>query len=227
MIIYKHMEVLEFFDKHYKILTGAIIGIIVLCAVVIIAVPIIRENERQTILEIGVAPTTAKIEIDGKEYANGAYVFEPGSYTAHISQEGFTSKEVSFSVKEHEQNLLAAFIVNEEEGLAYFERSAADMESLRLSYENDEEVRVFIDEYDEKLEIRNKLPINASYDLKDTNPGMGSYMIFMNISDGSNHGKCHHAFCLLVTGDRKNEARIKEILDINGYEYNDYEVIYE
>lgn len=221
------MEVLDFFDKHYKLCIGVIVGIIVLCIGIIFIVPIVREKQKPTILEISIAPTTAKIEIDGKTYNNGTYAFEPGSYSAHITQDGFEEKDVSFDIIEQGRNLLTAYIINKNEGLPYFERDAADIEALRLSYDKDEKVRNFIDSYDKKLKIREILPINASYDLKDSNPGMGSYMIFMNIADGSNHGKCHHAFCLLVTGDRKNEKRIREMLDINGYKYDDYEVIYE
>ena len=74
------MEVLDFFDKHYKLCIGIIVGIIVLCIGVILFVPMIREKQKPTILEISIAPTTAKIEIDGKTYNNGAYTFEPGSY---------------------------------------------------------------------------------------------------------------------------------------------------
>lgn len=221
------MEVLEFFDKHYRLCIGAIFGIIAICIIVIVAIPVGADIQKPTVLEVSVAPSTAKIVIDGQEYGNGAHVFKAGKYTASISQDGFESKNVDFEVKEHEQNLLSTYIVNKDEGMAYFERSVADIAAVRLSYDNDEKAREFIDAYDKKTKISEILPINASYDLKDTNPGMGSYMIFMNIADGSNHGKCHHAFCLLVTGDRKNEKRVREMLQLNGYNYDDYEVIYE
>lgn len=222
------MEVLSFFDKHYKACVAAIIGIIVISIVVIIAVPIIKENSKPTILEIAVAPTTAKIEVDGKEYRNGTHEIEPGQHSIKLSKEGFSTKETTVEVKDHQQTLYADYILNEKEGYKYFERSAADIDMLRLSWnEEDMELREFLDEYDEKIRIRELLPINASYNLKDSNPKLGNYMIFMTISDGSTSDKCHYAFCLRVTGDRKNEKRVREMLKINKFDYDDYEVIYE
>ena len=220
------MELLNVFDKHYKIFIAVVIGIIIAAIGVIIIIPIVKENSRPTILEISVAPTTARIEIGGKIYHNGTQVVEPGKYDVKVSQDGFGSKTVQVDAKAHQQTTLTTYLVHEKEGLAYYERSTADIEILRLNT-NSEEVAKFLEAYDKKVSIRSILPINASYNLKDTNPNMSNYMIFMNIADGSMHKDCHHAFCLVVTGDRKNEQRIQEMLKINGYNYKDYEIIYE
>ena len=220
------MELLNVFDKHYKIFIAVVIGVILLAIGVIIVVPIMQENSRPTILEISIAPSTAKIEIGGKFYHNGAEVFEPGKYDVKVSQEGFTSKTVQVDVKAHQQTTLTTYLINKEEGLAYYERSAVDLQTLRLNKDS-EEVAKFLEAYDKKVKIREILPINASYNLKDTNPNMSNYMIFMNIADGSTNDKCHYAFCLVVTGDRKNEKRVQEMLKINGYNHEDYEIIYE
>jgi len=225
------MEALQIFDKHYKLFVAAIIGVILLCIGIIIAVPVIRENNKPTILEIAVAPTTAKIEIDGKEYQNGTHRIEPGEYDVKITKEGFKQKETKVKVAKGQQTILATYILSEEEGYKYFERSAADIEVLhQINAEEDAELRSFIDEYDEKMKIKEVLPINASYNFFEGQKGAANLIVQVFISDGSTDSKCHYAFCLRVTGDRKKsqrEARVKEIMKANNFNYEDYEVIYD
>ena len=215
------MEVQDFFDKHYKLFMAGVIVVILFCIGIIITVPVAKESGKPTILEISVAPTTAKIEIDGKEYRNGTYNFQPGTYKATVSQDGFTAKEVNVDVKNHDQSSVVTYLVNQTEGMDYYERNVADIEMLRLN-NNDEnpEVKEFLDSYDRKLSIRDKLPMNASFQ-KSIN------IIALTIADGSASSKCHYAFCLRVIGGKKYARQVKDFLKKNNYNYDDYEVIYD
>jgi hypothetical protein len=225
------MEALQFFDKHYKLFIGAIIGVIILCVGAIIIVPIVRAINRPTILELAIAPTTAKIELNGVEYQNGTHRVEPGEYNIKITKDGFVSKEATITVPKYEQTHFSAYILNKEESYAYFERSAADIEVLRqINTDNDDGLKAFLDEYDKKIKIKEILPINATYNLNEGIKGAANYLVEVFITDGSTHPECHHAFCLRVIGDRKKDnrkAHVKEMLKINGYNYEDYEVIYD
>lgn len=220
------MSIVKTFDEHSKAFIRSVVGLILLSIILIIVVPMIRQSQKATMLEITVAPTSAIIEISGKEYRNGTYAIEPGEYEVKISRDGFDSKEQHLTIKAHELTTFRTFLIHRTEGLKYYERSAADLAALRLNV-SDAEVNAFLADYDERLKIKDILPINASYNLKDTNPSFGNYMILIKIDDGSTNPKCQLAFCLVVTGDERNEARVRERLAAYGFNYADYEIIYE
>jgi hypothetical protein len=100
----------------------------------------------------------------------------------------------------------------------------------QINTDNDDGLKAFLDEYDKKIKIKEILPINATYNLNEGIKGAANYLVEVFITDGSTNPECHHAFCLRVIGDRKKDnrkANVKEMLKINGYNYEDYEVIYD
>ena len=94
---------------------GIVLGVIAILIVLLLLfrddipgnVPIIGSKTEITIL---VAPVSAKIEIDGKEYKNGTYEFPTGSFTATISANGFETKEVGVVAEAGEIALLYEYL---------------------------------------------------------------------------------------------------------------------
>ncbi|MBQ6147378.1 hypothetical protein IJI70_00835 [Candidatus Saccharibacteria bacterium] len=82
-------------------------------AVIVLAVAgflIYSRFAKKTEITVLVAPTTAKIEINGKEYKNGTSEIAPGTYTVKISADGFESKELELVAKSDEIALLYEYL---------------------------------------------------------------------------------------------------------------------
>lgn len=211
-----------FLSKHYRGIMVAVAIVITLCILGLIALFVSNNMTRpKTFLQINVAPGSALIEANGQEYHNGIYEVEPGTYTAEISAEGFESKTQNVTIREGETGKISTYLLNKDEGMDYYFSNAGDIEILRTI--DDQEVKKFLDRYDQIISIRNKMPIDASYNV----PGAGvSYS--QTISDGSSDPRCESAFCLLVTGyGEPNTDVVDEVLSDLGYNMDDYDVIYD
>lgn len=219
-------ESISFVDKHYKpIFIGSIlIGIGFILWVVITAISL--EVNKNTYLTLGFAPTEAILTVNGKDYRTGTYKFEPGKYTGQIHYEGFEPKTIDFEVKSKEVTTVASYIVNEKEGLSYFEKSAADIEALR-NVKDDEEVNRFLASYDQKYSLMKQLPLDASFDDRAATGFPKQDLVSVKIKNGNMHKKCHGTLCLVVVGKKYNNNKIKSVLSEKGYKIEDYEVIYE
>ncbi len=191
-----------------------------------VSVPIFKQVNRKTYIDIATAPAIAVLTINGQEYKNGSHEIEPGTYTGVLSAEGFEDKTIEIEVKSRTYTQILTYLVHKEEGLAYFERSNVDLTTLR-SIKNDDSVSSFLASYDSKLSIKNELPLVANYNLNEGIPGAANNIVELEIIDGSYKKECQYAFCLAVTGDTSNEARIRKFLSDNNYNYEDYQIIYE
>ena len=202
-------------QHHYKGLTILSFGISITMVVCLISLVIYDFLSRPSYLDINIAPSSAVVTIGDTTYTNGSYAIEPGEYSIKISADGFEPKTLTFTVSPHQSNQLISYLLNKDEGLSYFERSTSDLSVLRL-INGDSTIDQFLSNYDQKLSIRNILPINAS-----------NSESFIYIKDGSDSPSCSYAFCLLIDGPSGSESRVREIMSLNGYNLDDFEVIYE
>ena len=80
-------------DKVYRnvLIVGGvlIVGLVVIFGVVM---PLVDYLAKPAYLDILVTPSDVKVEIDGQEYQNAVYGFEPGVYTATLSKDGVEPK---------------------------------------------------------------------------------------------------------------------------------------
>lgn len=215
----------EFVNTHFSGVVTTLIIIGIICIGALVALPFLGHRPKISSIEFTVAPSFAKIEINGQTYNNGVYEFEPGEYEALISADGFESKKVKLTLGKEENAKLSEYLLNTEEGLAYFERSEADLRSLEAIDKT--EVKEFLESYRKKVSIRNILPIDASYDMSATLGLPGNELYEQTIKDGSDDPRCKKAFCLLATGYRLNEAKLREAVSDKGYNLANYEVIYD
>lgn len=219
-------ESINFVDKHYKpIFIGSIlIGIGFILWVVITAISL--ELNKNTYLTLGFAPTEAILTVNGKDYRTGTYEFEPGKYTGELHYDGFNTKTIEINVKNRQVATITEYLVNKEQGMAYYEKHAADIEVLR-HIENDENVKNFLASYDQKHSIMKLLPLDASFDNRAASGFPGQDLVSVKIKDGTMHKKCQGTLCLVVVGKKINDNKVKSVLSEKGYKIEDYEVIYE
>lgn len=210
-----------FLSRHYRGIMISVAVVIAVCVLVPIILLISNVAQPKTFLQINVAPGNALIDVNGQEYRNGIYEIEPGTYSAEISAEGFEPKIQSVTVQKGETAKISTYLLNEDDGMDYYLSNAGDIEILRSV--EDQEVKDFLAHYDQMISIREKFPIDASYNV----PEMGlNYS--QTVSDGSSRQECEMAFCLLVTGyGQPNDEVVDGALNDAGYNIDDYQVIYD
>ena len=195
----------------------SLIGII-FCIILIICTSLHHEFSKKTYLSVQLAPSSAVLTLDnsGKELRTGTYELPPGHYTGTISADSFTPKTIEFDVEPRQSNSLNEYIIHTKEGLSFFEKSAANISILR-QIKDDQDVTNFLDAYDYKTSIYDKLPL---------------YSIFTNarptstaITDGRNDSRCLSTLCLLTTEEDSALSDTKQTLTDSSYNYNDYDII--
>ena len=86
--------------------------------------PLLSGARKPAILSLNIAPSTAIIALNGEDLHVGSYDnLEPGNYAAKIRQDGFESKEISFTLTAGETTTVYEYILSEAEGFNYFEKS--------------------------------------------------------------------------------------------------------
>ena len=201
------------------------------CIVILMAIlsPLFSKLTAPTLLNIQVAPSTAIVTINGEDYKTGIQEgFKPGTYTAKIHQDGFSEKEVEFTIKDHQTTDLRDYIINDDEGMTYFERSEADLSVMRIIANTDVQAGQFISSYDKKLQIKENLPILKYYGAESSMSQSQSMARLgkMTIADGTGNPLCERVFCLIVSGSHANDSNARTELSELGYDYEEYEVVY-
>lgn len=210
-----------FLSRHYRGIMISVAGVIAVCILVVIILLVSNVARPKTFLQINVAPGNALIEVNGQEYHNGIYEIAPGTYSAEISAEGFESKTQSVTVQKGETAKISTYLLNEDDGMNYYLSSAGDIEILRGI--EDQEAKDFLARYDQMVSIREKFPIDASYNVPEEGLNYSQ-----TVSDGSSRPECEMAFCLLVTGyGQPNDEVVDDALSDAGYDMEDYQVVYD
>ena len=206
-------QAIEDNSKKIIITLSIIIGVLLIfISVFAIIIPFINSQATSTYLDIAVAPSTATIELDGTKVNAGVNEITPGEH-----------QEINIIVEKHKDQSVVEYLKNTTEGMQYFFKSREDIAVLR-SYQqkntNDQEVTDFLNKYDSLIKITEKLPIV-------TNFREGANIVSGEITDGTNNPKCDYAFCLQVDQPKSYEWRVRESMQLAGYNYDDYEIIYE
>ena len=219
-------EFINFVDRHHK---PIFIGVVVIGAAFILwtlITAISLKADKKTYLTLSFAPTEAALTINGTDYRTGTYEFQPGKYTGELHYEGFTPKMVEIEVKNEAVTTVTEYLVNEQQGLAYYEKHAADIEVLR-HVSDSKDVGDFLASYDQKYSLMEQLPLDASFDNRADSDFPGQDLVMVSIRNGNMHKKCEGTLCLLVVGKKVNKNKVKSVLSEKGYKIEDYEVIYE
>ena len=213
----------NFIVKNAKLITIINSVGIVFCICLIIFVVINKEFSKSTYLSLQFAPSNAVLTLDnGTELHTGTYEFQPGHYSGTLTSKGFDSKNIDFDIAPRQTNSIRDYLIHSTEGLSYFEKNAANIDTLRL-IPNDSDLANFLEAYDHKASIYNKVPLSYSWYENPTNRAIST----LTISDGKNHPKCNSTLCLLASMPNENPSIVDILLKENGYDINNYEVIYE
>lgn len=220
-------------DRHSKkiIICLAIIitALVLFLAFIFFLQPIIRRLNAPTQISLNIAPHSATISINGKDYNNGVYELEPGEYEVTIQKDGFETKTDKVEVKSNQTNVYYNYIVSQTEGMAYFERSQADIDVL--AHINTSETENFTSNLEAKLKIRDILPIEGTYNVTEGIPDARSLFAKYKIREGGGVSDyCERVFCIIVESDiDKNENLekiVKNELSAKGFNIKEYEVKY-
>lgn len=168
-------------------------------------------------VEILVAPESASVSINGKEFKNGTYKLPRGAVSVSIKKDGFMSKNYSFDTAAN--NKLYDYLLPEDRSYSWYESHPED--AIILTKIGDVEADTTASLYKEINPISDKLPlIIAEYNQED------NYIEFR--IDGGKFDNCDRDFCLKITDSTGGNldyarAKIREL----GFEPNSFEIIYE
>ena len=86
-------------NKFYRRLGAIFVGGLVMIVVVfLVVIPLLSYADKPAYLDVLVAPSEAKVVIDGAEYRNAMYELEPGEYTATITLDDLEPEVVEFEL---------------------------------------------------------------------------------------------------------------------------------
>lgn len=208
--------------KQHK-LVSALLAINIL--VVLVAVIVIIYNSAKTaVIDIYVAPSSAKIEINGSTYDNFAsYNVLPGEYHMKISMEGMQTKEYDFTLYDNGLEKIKTYLVGENGGFEYYVNNPDEEMILADTVTNsaeDAKAKKFVEEYTHVAGILGELPLEY-YDRSDPKSPIGVYV-------EQKEGSCEDAVvCLVVYGGEQNREIVNELIKNAGYNPSDYKITFE
>lgn len=209
-------------DQRQRVKLGIGGAILAFIAVVIwIIVLFFQDLGRSATLDILIAPSSAKVEINNQIYkTKKTYRFEPGEYVAEISAEGFQTKEENIALQAGETTKLYIYLIPEDGDMSWYAKHPE--EDMILTSIGSWAAQDKSSTYLEAHPIANILPIEV-VEVDPKTYDWTEYRI-----DGGQFAECKSDFCLKITdstgGNRKNAL---EKIRAKGYQPEDYEIIYE
>ncbi len=198
-------------------------GIIVFIAIVAISIIFfIIDSQKTATLHTIIAPSFAKMNIDGKTYPiNKDIRFKPGEYTVTIIANDFETQERKLNLQEHQTTTLALYL-NPEEGDPFNWYETHDEEySYYLSAANylaNESAA----NYAAKYPIVTAIPFTV-VEVDPVTYDWTEYSV-----TGGNFDGCKTDFCVKIT-DTTGGNREKALQKIRekGFNPDDYQILYE
>ena len=208
--------------KCHKLISGLVCVNII--AIIVIIITIVVYQAKTAVVDIYVAPSNAKISLNGKEYANfESHDVVPGNYHVKISMDGMQTKEYDITLENEGFVRIRTYLLDANNGFDYYFTHPNDEAILAdIVEENDKAALKFIKVFNEKKSLEEHLPIYYDAFTDDF-----AYYIKYNISQ-ENRDDCSRVLCLKIednTGNNKENAiaKIREL----GYNPDDYEINYQ
>ena len=212
-------------------------GLIAIAGIVALVFLIINRNKNMT-LSILVAPTGAKITINGKEYTNGNYQEFPASkISVTIERDGFDTKELELEGGSNKVVKIQTYL--ETQNLEKYREMGDSYRVLRLIADySDTKISNFITESNKIEEIKYKLPVwtMASFSNSEVHTTSDGFDTTENknpgikLVDGNQELECEKMSCIkaLISGKRtsKEDQAINDKIRELGYNPSDYQIIY-
>lgn len=195
-------------------------GMVVLIVAAILLIFVVNRNSiGMAELKILVAPTIARIEVDGKEYKNGTHKMAPGEVKIMVSCDGFETEEKSIVLTAGQMTEFYTYLIPLDGDYSWYSKNE-DNEML-LNTIGDAMATSESKKYSEMNPIIRDLPIiYANYDEK------WNYTEFR--IDGGVFEDCTRAFCVKITDTTGgNYDHALKLIKEKGYNPEDYEILYE
>lgn len=207
-------------EKRQKIIfISTIIGIILILTIPIVIYLI--SSQYSAILTTVIAPSSATLTINDKTYhINSDLHFKPQNIKATISAEGFETKEITLDLPANETSTLAVYLTPNDGDLSYY-------------YNNPNEQKLFsrindIQATEQAASYREKYPITALLPISIVEVDKSTYSMKEYRIDVGEFTDCKTDFCLKITDmTGGNQSAAYNKLRENGYNPDDYEIIYE
>ena len=203
--------------RKFRLIFGSAFAMV--CIILVSIIFIIIDSGKNATLDIIVSPLSAEIKIDGKEYKNGTYQFEPGEVEVEITKDGFTSERKTILLEPNKTTKLYTYLMPIDGSFDWYLNHEEDM--MILNTIGDAEANADSASYREKYPIIEILPIQfVDY---DKNWELTEFRI-----DGGMFDECEGTFCLKITDTTGgNYEKAIQMIKEKGFNPDDYEIIYE
>ncbi len=187
-----------------------------ICGFVLIIALFIVDRVRNATVEILVAPTFAKVEIDGKTYPSKKTIKttpKDEEFTAIVSADGFETKEITFKVEKNQTSYIYVSLNNKESGEQWYLDQSGE-------------------EYDRFVMVEEALLEIASDDFAKQYP-IVTILPYINSEDGyridyGDYEGCEGGFCLQITDNTgENHEKALQYIRDNGFVPDDYQIVYK
>ncbi|MBO4855403.1 hypothetical protein J5500_03305 [Candidatus Saccharibacteria bacterium] len=217
------MRLLEVIKTHYK---AILVGVVVL-ALVTTGIFIAVDAAKTAKINILVTPVDAVVKIDGRRFSNGNHRVFPGKKHVEITRSGMEPVNFDIDCVSEHTVVINRYLVGANNNFSEYTKSAESYELLKLLA--DEKVADFINKEEQKLTIKDLLPINKTSMLKKNTYAKDSRpYIETKISEIVDSERCKSSICLSVKTNANNaKTTAKSILESYGYDIDDFEVYYE
>lgn len=189
----------------------------IICSFILIIVLFIINQIRNSTIEILVAPTFAKIEINGKTYSSEKTIKtspKDEDLVAIISADGFETKEIIFKAEKNQTSYIYAALNHEEDGEQWYLNQKDTKEYDRYVMVEEAIFNLASELYGKKYPITSILPyIDYEHDYR--------------IDYGDYEG-CEDGFCLQITDNSgDNHERALQYIRDHGFNPDDYQIAYK
>ncbi|MDO5481006.1 MAG: hypothetical protein Q4F60_01510 [Candidatus Saccharibacteria bacterium] len=218
-------KVYEFLEKNKDKIRYGIFGVLGLIIVAFILTPIVKYFMKPAMMEIHILPKTAMVKINGQEYRNGIYEFQPGNYTGEISANGYETKMVDFTVKAHETVKISNYLLCMD---GTFNCYKGDAETIMAMKEQnvDQAEYEFAREYLDNQEKYESDPANIYLPYESYNQGFSARVISGEYQEGE---KMRIRVELSTCVEERTKGLKENFLAWMGYhemKAEDYDIVY-
>ena len=223
-------------DESKKLIRNLVIiigsALVIVLIVVLGIIPLIRGLNRPAFLDILVAPDGATVAIDGQDYGNAVYEFEPGEYQATIKKDGFDEKSFNLELVRGETAKLYTILTPVDDDWSFYEqeKNRTSLENLLGIVESNESTEDIqkAKELAKKVSVKEVLPIDFAICREPA-----SRMTCDSVEVTYDYDEeCDNSLCVIIAG--RNSELTDEVLNEaknrlleKDYDLGNYRFIYK